>query len=445
MSALARRIAPRALELLTHPGTRAARRFVAERLRRLRGEPLRVRYFHQVDDPYSQLAAQLLPELSRRYAIELLPRLAGPPSDAAAPERERLAAFARRDAADIAPGYGLAFPSGAPAPARAQVALASRILAAAQRSGSFAALAARVGAALFGGDAAALTAIAREAGSADDAAAGALADAGSRERARLGHYLGATFHFAGEWYWGVDRLHFLERRLHELGALRPGAEAALVAPRPDRAAAPRAGAPARPRSERPRLEFFLSLRSPYSYIAIERVLALARRYPIELALRPVLPMVMRGLPVPRAKQLYIVLDTKREAEDAGVSFGRICDPVGRPVERGFSLYPHAVKRGRAAEYLLAFARAAFALGIDTGSDAGLRRVVEHAGLRWDEARAELDREGWRAELEQNREQLLALGLWGVPSFRLRGGGAPDYSTWGQDRLWRVEQEIRRRL
>jgi hypothetical protein len=33
----------------------------------------------------------------------------------------------------------------------------------------------------------------------------------------------------------------------------------------------------------------------------------------------------------------------------------------------------------------------------------------------------------------------------VPSFRVRGGGAPDYATWGQDRLWRVEEEIRARL
>ena len=84
--------------------------------------------------------------------------------------------------------------------------------------------------------------------------------------------------------------------------------------------------------------------------------------------------------------------------------------------------------------------------MDTGSDAGLRLVVERAGLAWEEARAHLDREGWREELEANRKQLFALGLWGVPSFRLLGRpGEPDYSTWGQDRLWRVEQEIRRRL
>ena len=38
-----------------------------------------------------------------------------------------------------------------------------------------------------------------------------------------------------------------------------------------------------------------------------------------------------------------------------------------------------------------------------------------------------------------------LGLWGVPSYRVRGGeGEEDFSVWGQDRLWLVAAEIRRR-
>ena len=125
----------------------------------------------------------------------------------------------------------------------------------------------------------------------------------------------------------------------------------------------------------------------------------------------------------------------------------MCDPVGRPVERAFELYPWARERGRGAEFLHAFARAAFAEGVDTGSDAGLRAVVERAGLSWDEALAEqtVDR-GWREDLESNRQALLALGLWGVPSFRLVGRpGEPDFCTWGQDRIWRVEAEIHERL
>ena len=180
---------------------------------------------------------------------------------------------------------------------------------------------------------------------------------------------------------------------------------------------------------------------------MDRVLALPQRLPVDLVLRPVLPMVMRGLPVPREKQLYITLDTKREAEDAGVAFGRVCDPVGRPVERCFSLYPWARERGRAAELL----RCLHAGRLRRGrGHRQRRRPAPRGGARGARLGArratQLDREGWRDELEANRKQLFALGLWGVPSFRLLGRpGEPDYSTWGQDRLWRVEQEIRRRL
>jgi len=441
MTSLVRRLAPFLMQGVTSPRTRTARRWLAEQRRRLARHPHRVLYFHQLDDPYSQLAAEALPELLARYDVTLVPHLAGPPPDAAAPERERLAEFARRDAADVAPGYGLVFPADARPPTPESVELAGRVLAPAIAAGSFARLAARVGAALWQGERAQLESLAREAGVTDLGAAHAALEAGTRLREDLGHYLGAMFHYGGEWYWGVDRLHHLERRLRQLGLAKPNARPGWIAPRPDPS-----GEPAPRTSERLALEFYPSLRSPYTGIVMDRVLALTQRLPVELVLRPVLPMVMRGLPVPRVKQLYIAYDTKREAEDAGVPFGRLCDPVGRPVERCFSLYPWARGRGRAAELLRSFTQAAFAEGVDTGSDAGLRLVVERAGLDWSEALGHLDGEGWREELEANRKQLFALGLWGVPSFRLLGShGEPDYSTWGQDRLWRVEQEIRRRL
>jgi len=441
IAGIARRISPLVTQLLTSPRTRAVRRWIAERRRRLGHAPHRILYFHQVDDPYSQLMAQVLVPIVERFHVELVPHLVGPPSDAAAPERARLEVFARRDAADVAPGYGLAFPSNASAPDAAQIARATSMLASVQSSAAFAGAAPRVGAALWRGDRAALDSLAPELGAVDAAEVRTRLDVGNQLRASLGHYLGAMLHYGGEWYWGVDRLEHLERRLESLGARRSGAGADPIARRPVVRARAIAAA-----GTRLALEFYPSLRSPYTYIAMERVYDLARRYPVELVLRPVLPMVMRGLPVPGTKQLYIALDTKREAEVAGVPFGHVCDPVGRPVERAFSLYPWAREHGRAAELLLSFARASFAEGVDTGSDAGLRFVVERAGLSWDEARKHVDGETWRAELEENRLALFALGLWGVPSFCLRGAdGEASYSTWGQDRLWRVEQEIQRRL
>jgi 2-hydroxychromene-2-carboxylate isomerase len=341
----------------------------------------------------------------------------------------------------VAPAYGLAFPRTDAAPADKLVDEARCLLAGAIAADRFAELAPRIGAALWAGDAAGLEALQAGLPPADSIAAHAAEAAGSALRRRLGHYLGGMFHYAGEWYWGVDRVAHLERRLQALGAWRHESRPAPIALRPD----PSRAGPVASDAQRLTLEFFPSLRSPYTYIAMQRVFALPARLPVDLVLRPVLPMVMRGLPVPRAKRLYIHLDTKREADDAGVAYGRTCDPVGRPVERAYSLFPFAREQGCAAELLRSFAQAAFAEGIDTGDDEGLRTVVERAGLDWREACLHLDGDRWRDEIEANRRELLELGLWGVPSFRLLGADAePDFCTWGQDRIWLVEQEIRRR-
>lgn len=434
-----RRLEPWFAAALTSDALRDVRRTTAEWRRRLTRSPHRVLWLHQVDDPYSHLGAQVLARFVARWDVELEPVLVGPPPDEAAPDRARLETFARRDAADVAPGYGLSFPADAPAPAPELVAQASRLLAGLTPA-RFPTLAPRIGDALWRGDGAQLDALARESAPLSEETARSVVAEGTEQRRRLGHYLGGMFYYAGEWYWGVDRLAYLEERLDGLGLARGTDRTPLVTP-------PRVDFAETPAASRLVLEFFCSLRSPYTYIAMERVFALPRRLPVDIVLRPVLPMVMRGLPVPTAKRLYIVLDTRREARRASVAFGRVCDPVGRPVERAFALYPWARERGRAAEFLHAFARAAFAEGVDTGSDAGLRFVVEQAGLTWDEALAAqaADRD-WREELESNRQMLLALGLWGVPSFRLLGRpGEPDYCTWGQDRLWRVESEIRDRL
>ena len=72
-----------------------------------------------------------------------------------------------------------------------------------------------------------------------------------------------------------------------------------------------------------------------------------------------------------------------------------------------------------------------------GSDAGLRRIVESAGLDWREAQPLAGNDDWRAEAEANRQELFGLGLWGVPCFRFG-----ETTAWGQDRLWVIEDAIR---
>ena len=67
----------------------------------------------------------------------------------------------------------------------------------------------------------------------------------------------------------------------------------------------------------------------------------------------------------------------------------------------------------------------------------MKRIVAAAGLDWTSAKAIVDNDDWRAEAEANRAEMIALGLWGVPSFRYR-----DTAVWGQDRLWVIDQALR---
>ncbi len=418
--------------LVTSPALRDARRRAARLARRIGRRPAEVHYFHQVDDPYSYLTAQCLPPLLARYDFALIPHLVPPPGDSAVSHRPDLESWSLADAQRLALATGLAAPEGGRQPSPSLVALANDAVSASLPAGRFVEAAIGASAALWAGDRPRLAALVEVAGGADEARTARRLKEGADLRARRGHYLGATFLFAGEWSWGVDRLHYLEAQLQAEGLAR-SAEGSPIA------ATPPLVFGAAPRQGRPRiLHFFCSFRSPYTYLAVPRARHLAAHYGAELRLRFVLPMVMRGLPVPLAKRLYILRDAKREAERLGMRFGDAADPVGRPVERGLAVLRRAIAGGRGADFAESFLQGVFADGIDAGSRRGLLRIALRAGLRGADVEAGLADDAWRAEAELNRLELLSLGLWGVPCFRVDDG--PAY--WGQDRLWAVERDLR---
>ena len=88
------------------------RRAKFEAARRRRGAPHVVEYFHQVDDGYSHLAAQLLAPLIETYDIKLVCHLVPGPQGKNAAEPDLLLPLSRYDAAKIAPHYGLDLPAG---------------------------------------------------------------------------------------------------------------------------------------------------------------------------------------------------------------------------------------------------------------------------------------------------------------------------------------------
>lgn len=387
-----------------------------------------VYYFHQVDDPYSALTAAALPALLARYDIELLPYVVSAPPDAAAPERDKLIAHSRKDAELLAQHYALNFSDSGMQPSAAAIADAKTLLVAARDPQHFADLAGPLMANLWQ-----LKKSLREGITIRASASSAIVDAhiadADQLREKLGHYLGATFFYAGEWYWGIDRLYHLEQRLQMANLQRPGVSGLLFAPAADWHEVVTLTKP-------PDIDFYFSFRSPYSAIVAPRIFALAQRTGAKVNLRFVLPMVMRGLPVPANKRTYISHDTAREAFVRGIPFGCLNDPVGRPTERGLALIPYAERIGKGEDYVLSFMRGVWAEGIDAGSNRGLRRITDRAGLNWIDVQHALRNDDWRLRVERHRMDMFRLGLWGVPSFRVG-----KLAVWGQDRLWAVQDEL----
>jgi len=393
-----------------------------------------VEYFHQVDDGYSHLAIQMLRPLVQAYDVDLVVHLVRGLTDANIPEPALLQDLSCRDSALIAAQYGLTFPSPASVPKAPLVTLAQSILVLLDAR-AFATEGVAVSDCLWRGDWVGLKALAARLGSAPEAAVIACIEKGTARRAALKHYSGAMFYYEGEWYWGVDRLSHLEKRLHALAATRSD-DVGLIAPKPGLSTTFAGDV------SKMTLEYFVSLRSPYTAISWEPTLALVHASGIQLSVRPVLPMVMRGVPATFQKAFYVWADVFREARDLGVEFGDFYDPIGKPVEQGYSLYMWAVSKGRGNALLGAFLKAAFAKGINTNNRAGIRWVVEMAGLEWQEAQHRLADDSWHEVVERNRQAMYASGIWGVPSYRLLDQrGEPILSTWGQDRLWLVSRRM----
>lgn len=358
----------------------AARIFDQERAKRrqdkfdkaVTGTP-EVEAFLDPSDPYSILLDAVLPTLEARYDITLTRHIVRPPADSMAPERQALAAYAAIDAQRLATKAGLATDLSPQAPAGT--------------------------------------------------------DVGDARLRTLGHYQGGMIHYGGDWYWGLDRLHYLERRLTRMGRRRDTAPDALIFDPPT--------IPQGNGDTGRTLHWYLSFRSPYTGIVADRVAALADAYGAELKLRFVLPMVMRNLSVPKIKARYIAHDTAREAHRLSIPFGRLNDPLGRPVERGYAILHWALQQGRGFTFAQSFLRMVWSEGVDAGRDRGLKRIVEDAGLDWAQAQAQLDTDDWRAVAEANRIEMMSYGIWGVPSFRVG-----EIAVWGQDRLWVVEDALR---
>lgn len=410
---------------LASQGYRQLRRSVSAARRGVLGKRHRLEVFVRVDDPYSYLLVQVMSEFLSRFDLEPCWRVITDSPAAMYPEKQMWRDYAARDAAQLAGLYNLDFPSQVVDVSPAAVDhVAAQLLRLSPQG--FASEARKLLAQLW------FDRLPPSLQGLDKQQQKQLS--GNQQRlAKLGHYAGAMIYCEPEWYWGIDRLDHLEQRLIDEGA------ALAERCRPIytrsyrgfcRGAASEVAAPATP------LVLYWSARSPYSYLALERASQLAEHYRIELQVKPVLPMMMRGMAVPPDKKMYIFHDTAREAQKLGIPYGFVADPLGPAVERCYALCDYAQEQGLLLALLRSFARGVNAEGIDAATDKGLACIVRRCGLNWSEARLRLNDQGWRQWAQENIEEMYAMGCWGVPSFRYG-----DLVLWGQDRLGIIENAL----
>lgn len=206
-----------------------------------------------------------------------------------------------------------------------------------------------------------------------------------------------------------------------------------------------------------RVTVYWSFRSPYSYIATPRLLALRESHGVALDWRFVHPAAIRNPArfdrMTRIERDYFLLDSAREAARRGLPFRRPRpDPIDQdpetlaiaaeqPLARRLGrLGIAAARAGRGPEFALEVGRLLWDGATDDWHEGDhLARAAARAGL--DPAALEAavadDPEAHEAALDANDKALRAAGHWGVPV--IVHGGEPFF---GQDRIatlaWRIE-------
>jgi 2-hydroxychromene-2-carboxylate isomerase len=205
------------------------------------------------------------------------------------------------------------------------------------------------------------------------------------------------------------------------------------------------------------IDLFWSFRSPYSYLATPRLMALAARYDLDVRVRPVLPIAVRiaGF-FERVNPLwppYLLRDTLRIAQSLDLPYAwPRPDPIVQefPSRKIAAEQPYiyrltrlgvlAAERGRGLPFLSEVSRLIFGGTAGWNEGAHLADAAARAGCDLAEMDAAVARDAARldAVIAENQNALDKAGHWGVPTMVFRG--EPFF---GQDRIdllvWRLRQ------
>jgi 2-hydroxychromene-2-carboxylate isomerase len=180
------------------------------------------------------------------------------------------------------------------------------------------------------------------------------------------------------------------------------------------------------------IRFYFSFRSPYAWLAAERLEAELGDLGVPIERIPIFPTPERFPNDPSAlpnKQAYLIQDIPRLAREQGLAVR--FPPQGDPDwALSHAAFLGSLRHATGQRFMVEVFRKRFSEGLDLGEDAVIADAAKAAGLdpeailragHSDSLRAEVS-EGWRLAEERDR-------IFGVPSFVYAGK-----LYWGQDRM-----------
>jgi len=176
------------------------------------------------------------------------------------------------------------------------------------------------------------------------------------------------------------------------------------------------------------LRLYFNFRSPYCYLASERMFELFDQYQVNLLWRPLGGWHGRSDP-DRAKVKMPI--ARQDVARWARRFGMPLTPPPKSTDptRAGAGSLLAEKEGLLKPYVVAVMRAEWADGLDIGDAAVLSSVAESVGLDRAAFASAIDDPELHAQLDRNWKEAQEKGALGVPTFVIG-----DQIFWGQDRL-----------
>lgn len=202
----------------------------------------------------------------------------------------------------------------------------------------------------------------------------------------------------------------------------------------------------------PRIDYFLSPVSPYTYLAGTRPEAVAARHGMTLAYKPVDMQVLfdrtGGIRLPdrhESRKQYRLQELARQAAKTGMRLNlkpKFWPANGAPASYAIIAAITAANKagsGDVGGLVHAFTRALWAEERDIADDGEIRAILAAQGF--DPAIADRHMLAAAETYAANLEEAVARGVFGAPFFITEG----DERFWGQDRLDDLDAHLSGRL